>query len=334
MKIYGSLIGELADVPARVRTLESAGYDAAYSAEIASDPFLPLVLAAEHSRRVGLMTSVAVAFARNPMTLASTSHDLNVLSRGRFTLGIGSQVKGHIERRFSMPWSRPAQRMREFILAMRAIWACWYEGRPLDFRGEFYTHTLMSPMFLPAQTAYGAPRVMLAAVGPRMTEVAGEVADGIVCHGFTTARYLKEVTLPAVERGLKKAGRDRSSFEIACPVIVVTGLDAGSREASRQIARQQVAFYASTPAYRSVLELHGWEAVGAELHRLSRQGGWSEMGDLITDEMLAELTIEAAPEDVAARLRERYGAVLDAWLCTVELGDPARQAELVAAVRS
>jgi len=334
VKIIGNLIGDLSDVPQRVRALEACGYDAAYSAEITNDPFLPLALAAEHSRDIGLMTSVAVAFARNPMTLAATAHDLNAYSRGRFTLGIGSQVKGHIERRFGMPWSKPAARMRELILAMRAIWACWYEGKPLDFRGEFYTHTLMTPMFMPAQTTFGPPRVMLAAVGPRMSEVAGEVADGIVCHGFTTVRYLEEVTLPAVERGLARAGRDRSRFEVACPVIVATGLDAAGREAALQMARQQIAFYASTPAYQPVLELHGWGAVGAELHRLSKTGGWAEMGDVVGDAMLDEFVVAGQPDEIPALLRRRFAGRLDSWLCTAELGDAARQAELVAALRS
>ncbi len=210
MKVDGTLpFEDLARVPERVRQLEELGYDGAVSAEVANDPFLPLALAAEHSQRIELLTSIAVAFARNPMLLAQTGHDLNAFSRGRLIMGLGSQIRPHITRRFSMPWSRPAARMREFILAMRAIWDCWYEDQKLDFRGEFYSHSLMTPNFTPKSQDYGAPRVFLAAVGPLMTEVAGEVADGLIAHAFTTEAYMKEVTLPAIDRGLAAAGRSR-----------------------------------------------------------------------------------------------------------------------------
>ena len=247
MKIGGGLMGDLTLVPERVKRLEAEGYDLAITAEIASDPFMPLLLAAEHSERIELMTSIAVAFARNPMTLANLSHDLNAYSKGRFVLGLGSQIRPHIEKRFSMPWSRPAARMREFILAMRAIWDCWYEAKPLDFRGDFYRHALMTPMFTPQNTQYGRPRVMLAAVGPRMAEVAGEVADGIIAHGFTTRRYLEEVTLPAVERGLALAGRSRSDFEVLCPAFVVTGANAAAEAASREVENSPVIVTLLTP---------------------------------------------------------------------------------------
>src|SRR5688572_4066144 len=250
MKVDGALITtQLADVPARALALEAAGYDGGISAEIASDPFLPLALAAEHTQRLELITSIAVAFARNPMLLANIGHDLNAYSKGRFILGLGSQIRPHIQKRFSMPWSKPAARMREFILAMRAVWDCWYNGKPLDFRGEFYTHTLMTPMFVPANTRHGAPRVFLAAVGPRMTEVAGEVADGMIAHAFTTERYVREVTLPALERGLARAGKRRESFQLTCPVFVVTGRDEKSHAASRSAVCKQISFYGSTPAY-------------------------------------------------------------------------------------
>ncbi len=278
MKVLGGLMAGLADVPGAVARLEERGYDGAVPAEVASDPFLPLLLAAEHSERIALMTAIAVAFARNPMTLANVAHDLNAYSRGRFVLGLGSQIRPHIRRRFSMPWSQPAARMREFILAMRAIWDCWYNGEKLDLRGDFYQHTLMTPMFTPTNTEYGAPRVALAAVGPLMTETAGEVADGLIAHAFTTQRYMREVTLPALERGFAKSGRSRADFVITCPVFVVSGVDEQSREASRSSVSQQIAFYGSTPAYRRVLELHGWGELQGELHRMSKQGLWGEMG--------------------------------------------------------
>jgi len=244
-------------------------------------------------------------------------------------LGLGSQIRPHVTRRFSMPWSRPAARMRELILAMRAIWDCWYGGKPLDFRGEFYTHTLMTPMFTPADGAYGAPRVMLAGVGPQMTEVAAEVADGLIAHAFTTRRYFEEVTLPAVERGLEKAGRTRGDFDIACPVFVVSGHDAASREASRTAIRQQIAFYGSTPAYRRVLELHGWGSLQDELNVMSKRGQWALMGERIDDEILETFAIVGEPDAVGPLLAERYGGLVDTWLCTFALEDGDAQQAMV-----
>ena len=198
MKIDAGINGTLDSIATRARDLEEQGYDGLVTAELGNDPFFPMLLAAEHTERIQLITSIAVAFSRNPMTVAVQANDLQSLSGGRFVLGLGSQIKPHIEKRFSMPWSKPAARMREFVLAMRAIWDCWYEGTKLDFRGEFYSHTLMTPMFTPTDNTHGAPRVVIAAVGPKMTEVAGEVADGMLVHAFTTERYLREITHPAV----------------------------------------------------------------------------------------------------------------------------------------
>ncbi|MFQ5698924.1 MAG: LLM class F420-dependent oxidoreductase [Myxococcota bacterium] len=312
MKVDGGLFaGSYEEIPARIAELEALGYDGALSAETSSDPFFPLLLAAEHSERIELITSIAVAFARTPMLLAQVGHDLNRYSRGRFVLGLGSQIRPHITKRFSMPWSHPAARMREFIEAMRAIWACWYDGQKLDFRGEFYTHTLMTPMFTPTDRRFGAPRVFLAAVGPRMTRVAGEVADGLIAHAFTTPRYLREVTLPAIEEGLAASGRSRSDFEISCPVFVVTGKDEKTWEASRTGVSRQIAFYGSTPAYRGVLERHGWGDLQPELNAMSKRGEWEAMGTRITDEMLEEFAIVAQPHEVVSRLRERFEGCLD-----------------------
>lgn len=321
--------------PLAIAELEARGYDAAFSAEINNDPFFPLVLAAEHSRHINLSTSISVAFARNPMTLANLAWDLNQYSRGRFTIGLGSQIKPHITRRFSMPWSKPAARMREFIAAMRAIWRCWNSGEKLDFNGEFYTHNLMTPMFVPSRREYGAPRVNLAAVGPLMTEVAAEVADGMIAHGFTTAKYLREVTLPAVRRGLDKSGRNRDAFEINCPAMVVTGITEEAFAQSRAAVRSQLAFYASTPAYKPVLDIHGWGDLQVEANRLTREGRWDEMGELVTDEILD--TFAVVSEDVLAvpaLLGERYAGLVDNWQCTVETGDRDLQQQLVAAVQA
>jgi probable F420-dependent oxidoreductase len=334
MKVDAGLIAaDLAQVPARARELETAGFDGCVSAEIASDPFFPLLLAAEHTTRLELMTSIAVAFARSPMTLANVGHDLNAFSKGSFLLGLGSQIQPHITKRFSMPWSHPAARMRELILAMRAIWRCWYEGEKLAFRGEFYTHTLMTPMFTPTNTQYGAPKVLLAAVGPKMTEVAGEVADGMIVHGFTTPRYVHEVTLPAIERGLAAAGRSRKGFQLACPVFVVTGRDAREWEQSRSAVCKQIAFYGSTPAYRGVLELHGWGELQSELNAMSKRGEWDAMGTRIDDEMLEQFAIVAQPREVPGQLRRRYGDAIDRVLATFAFADDAERKRALAELR-
>lgn len=270
MKVLGGLIGGLRDVPATIRRLEAQGYAGAFSAEINNDPFLPALLAAEHSEHIELTTAIAVAFARNPMNVAQLAHDLNEYAGGRFVLGLGSQVQAHITRRYGMPWSRPAARMREFILALRAIWACWHEGTPLRFEGEFYRHTLMTPMFVPASREHPAPKVRLAGVGPLMTAVAAEVGDGLIAHGFTTERYLREVTEKALAEGLARAGKQRADIEVIAPIMVVTGEDEAAFLRNREAVRGQLAFYASTPAYADVLTLHGWEALG-RAHR-AQQG--------------------------------------------------------------
>jgi probable F420-dependent oxidoreductase len=326
MKVDSGLMGGLATVPQRIQALEAAGYDGAITAETSSDPFFPLLLAAEHSERIELITSIAVAFARSPMNLAQIGHDLNAYSKGRFILGLGSQIKPHITKRFSMPWSSPAARMRELILAMRATWDCWYKGEKLDFRGEFYTHTLMTPMFSPTNTEHGAPRVFLAAVGPLMTKVAGEVCDGIIAHAFTTQRYLEEVTIPAVEEGLAKAGRSRSDIEVTCPVFVVTGADEEAYLQQRQAVTRQIAFYGSTPAYKPVLDLHGWGALQGELNRMSKQGQWAEMGELITDEILEAFAVVAEPNAVARELANRFGGKLDRISASFALGEGQAEA--------
>ncbi len=329
----GLMLQELGAVPTRVHELEGCGYDGVASAEIANDPFLPLALAAEHTERLELMTSIAVAFARNPMLLAQTAHDLNAFSRGRMILGLGSQIRAHVTRRFGMPWSRPAARMREFIQALRAIWSCWYEGQALAFRGEFYTHTLMTPMFTPAERSFGAPRVFLAAVGPRMTEVAGEVADGLIAHGFTTDRYFREVTLPAVQRGLAAAGRARSSFEIQCPVFVATGESEPEIRTACDRVRAQIAFYGSTPAYRGVLELHGWGDLQDELNRLSKRGQWAEMTRVVDDDVLNAFAVVGPWQEVQRGLRTRATAGIDRLLCTFDVGRGETAAERLATLR-
>jgi probable F420-dependent oxidoreductase len=311
MKVDGGVGWELDTVGAQAQELEEMGYSGVMTAETSHDPFFPLLVAAQHTTRVDLMTSIAVAFARSPMTMANIGHDLNAASKGRFILGLGSQIKPHITKRFSMPWSSPAARMREFILAMRAIWANWHQGEPLAFTGKFYNHTLMTPFFTPTDTEYGAPRVSLAAVGPMMTEVAGEVADGVIIHAFTTEKYLRETTLPALERGFAKAGKTRAEFEISYPVFVVTGRNEEDLTQAKVATRQQIAFYGSTPAYKPVLDSIGAGELQGELNAMSKQGRWEEMGTLVDESMLNAFAVVGEPGSIAGQILQRYGDVID-----------------------
>jgi probable F420-dependent oxidoreductase len=311
MDVDGGLGFDPGKVIESARLAERVGYDGIWSAETSHDPFLPLVLAAEHTERIELGTGIAVAFARNPMSLAVLANDLQTLSEGRFMLGLGSQIKPHIEKRFSMTWSHPAPRMRELIMAIRAIWASWSERSRLAFRGVFYRHTLMTPMFDPGPNPFGNPRIFLAAVGEKMTEVAGEVADGMLAHGFTTERYLREVTVPALERGLAIGGRVRADVQISYPGMVVTGADEAGFEAAAKAVRTQLAFYGSTPAYRPVFELHGWGDLQSELNTLSKRGAWDEMALLIDDEMLNTFAVVGEIDDIAGQVRRRFEGIVD-----------------------
>jgi probable F420-dependent oxidoreductase len=311
LTVDGAVSSQLANVADAATRLERRGYDCCWTAEINHDPFLPLVLAAEHTTTIELGTSIAVAFARNPMTVANVGWDLQDYSGGRFILGLGSQIKPHIEKRFSMPWSQPVQRMREFVLALREIWSCWQDGAKLAFEGDFYTHKLMTPMFTPEPLAHGFPKVFVAAVGEAMTEMCGEVADGLLAHAFTTKRYFEEVTTPALLRGMERSGRKRSDFQLSCPLFVVMGNDDAELAANAIGTRKQIAFYASTPAYRKVLELHGWGDLQTELHRLSLQGDWDEMGSLIDDEILEAFAVVALVGDIVEKIRDRCDGVID-----------------------
>jgi probable F420-dependent oxidoreductase len=316
VKIDGGIGQELASAGRRTQAAEDAGLDCAWVAETTNDPFLSLTLAAEHSRTISIGTSVAIAFARNPMSLAYTANQLQEFSHGRVILGLGSQVRSHIERRFSATWSKPASRMREFVLAMRAIWAAWNDGTKLDFNGDFYTHSLMTPVFAPAANPYGAPRVFLAAVGPHMTEVAGEVADGVITHGVSSPRYLREVTIPAVERGLAKSGRSRAEFHITCPGFISVVDDEAKLARARDTMRNQLAYYASTPSYRGVLELHGWGDLQTDLFKLSKEGRWEAMSALIDDDVLDTFTVVTTPALLAGEVASRYGGLVDRIMTT------------------
>jgi probable F420-dependent oxidoreductase len=312
VKIDGSLGFQMADAGAAAREAEAAGYDGVWSVETAHDPFFPLLLAAEATSEVELGTGIAVAFARSPMNLAMIGNDLQAYSKGRLILGLGSQIKPHITKRYSMTWSgKPAAQMRELVLAMRAIWDAWHNGTKLDFRGDHYQHTLMTPFFNPGPNEYGPPKVMLAGVGPLMTQVAGEVCDGFLCHAFTTEAYFREVTMPALEKGMAKSGRSREGYEISGPGFIVTGTNEAEMAAAAEGVKGQIAVYGSTPAYRGVLEQHGWGDLQDELNRLSKEGRWKEMGELIDDDMLGEFAIVGEPEEIAPKWKARWGDLTD-----------------------
>ncbi len=338
MKVDGGIGFDLHKAGAQAKEAEAAGYSGVWTAETSHDPFFPLLIGAEHTETIELGTSIAVAFARNPMTLANTGWDLQAFSKGRFVLGLGSQIKPHITKRFSMEWSHPAARMREMILAIRAIWDTWENGTPLAFRGDFYTHTLMTPFFTPERAelaGFGVPKIFLAGVGELMTEVAGEVCDGFICHGFTTERYLREVTLPALERGRAKAGKTMEGFEIVGPSFVVTGSTEAELTQAAAGTRQQIAFYGSTPSYRPVLELHGWGGLQDELNGLSKQGKWVEMGGLIDDEILNTFAVVGEPEQIAPELHQRYGDVIQRISFYAPYkSDPDRWAGVLAALKA
>ena len=311
MLVDGGIGSDLAKAARQAKGQEEQGFDGLWAAETNHDPFLALTLAAEHTEQIQLGTGIAVAFARSPMTLAQTAYNLNAFAEGRLLLGLGSQIKAHITRRFSMPWSHPAARMKEFVSAMQAIWRTWETGEKLDFRGDFYEHTLMTPFFDPGPNEFGAPKVFLAAVGELMTKVVGEVCDGMLCHGFTTEAYLREVTVPALTSGLDASSRTRADVQLSLPAFVVTGTTEEETAAAAAGVRQQIAFYGSTPAYRGVLEHHGWGELQTELNGLSKQGKWTEMGELIDDDILATFAVVAEPDRVGDELLGRFGDLVD-----------------------
>jgi len=317
------------------RELEEIGYDGAFSFEAKHNPFLALAVAAEHTERLRLGTAIAIAFARSPMDLAGLGYDLQLITGGRFVLGLGTQVKPHIEKRFSATWSQPAARLHEIVRAIRAIWDCWEGKAALDFRGEFYRHTLMIPAFDPGPNPFGPPPVFTGGFGPRMTELAGELCDGFIAHPFTTRRSLLEHTLPALERGLARAGRARGSLEIMCATLVVTADDEAGLERAKLAARKQLAFYGSTPAYRSTLECHGWGDLHEELNRLSKRGRWEEMTALVGDEMLETIAVVGERAEIAPKLRARLAGIADSVSLTHNrCPDPAHWADVVRALKT
>jgi probable F420-dependent oxidoreductase len=289
--------------------IEDEGYDAIWMSETRHDPFIGLTAAAQRTRRVAIRTGLAVVFARNPMSTAMLANDLQLVSRGRFALGVGTQLQTHITKRFGMPWSKPADRMREYVLAMRAIWDCFETGDRLRFRGEFYRHTLMSPFFNPGPNPYGRPPILVAGVGPRMTELAGELGDGFLAHIISTRRLLEEVTLPALRKAREGAGGTMEGFELHVTPIVATGLDEVELRAAIERSKQQIAFYASIPSYGPVLELHGLSDLREELLRLAATGRADQMGDAIDDEVVETFAIVGEPKVAARKIWERFGGL-------------------------
>jgi probable F420-dependent oxidoreductase len=302
MKLDAALApGSLRDVPSLAAAAETVGFDTVWTSETQHDPFLPLALAAEHTTRLGLGTAVAIGFARSPTVLAHTAWDLAAASNGRFKLGLGTQVRPHIERRFGMTWPEsPLGAMREFIQALRAVWHAWQSGERLNYRGRVYRLTLMTPFFSPAAIDNPSIPIYLAGVNRGLIQLAGEVADGLHVHPLHSERYLREVVQPALREGAARAERDPLAVEVSVSVIAVTHAEEAA------FGRSQIAFYASTPSYRPVLELHGWGEVADRLSALARRGAWAEMSGLIDDEMLGTFAVVADPDGLAAALRARY----------------------------
>jgi probable F420-dependent oxidoreductase len=288
---------------------EAAGYDALMTMENKHDPFLPLAIAAVSTETIGLGTSVAIAFPRSPMVVANACWDLQIASRGRFVLGIGPQIRPHNERRFSVPWTPPVPRLREYVQALRAIWTSWEKGEKLNFQGQHYTFTLMPPYFVPPSLHMKMVPVTLAAVGRYSLRLAGEVADGARLHGFCTARYLQQEILSRIEEGMAKSGRSRADFEVTGGGFVATGKDEEAVAKAMDVVRGRIAFYGSTPAYWPVLELHGLGDLGRELNAMSKAGKWAEMAKRVPDDLVHLFAAVGTHAQIVNAIRQRFGMV-------------------------
>jgi probable F420-dependent oxidoreductase len=293
------------------RAAEDLGFAGLWTSETKHDAFLPLAIAANETHQIELGTSVAIAFSRSPMETAQTAWDLQKLSDGRFVLGLGTQVKAHVTRRFSMPWGKPAARLREYIMALREIWDSFQNEGPPQFEGEFYRHTLMTPFFNPGPIDHPEIPVYIAGVNTRLARLAGEICDGFHVHPFHSPEYVRQTVKPAIAEGSDEAGRDPGQVTLATSAFVISAESEEEAAEQRESVRAQISFYASTPTYRTVLEAHGWEEVGEKLGTMARQKNWREMPALVTDEMLAAFAIEAAPDEIGPALRERYDGLMD-----------------------
>lgn len=305
------LFHDLAQMPHVVKTAESLGFDGLWTAETQNDPFLPLVLAAEHSTRIDLGTAIAVAFPRSPAILAYMAWDLARFSQGRFVLGLGPQVKAHNVLRFGVKWEKPIKKLRETILAIRAFWDCWQNDKPLDFVGEFFKLQLMTPFFNPGPHDWPHVPIYIAAVNEQMLRLAGEVCDGVHIHALHSVTYLQEYALPHIETGMAKNGRSRADFAVNTAVFAIPTDDPDFAAWATAHAKQQISFYLSTPAYRVLAELHDWEDTAAELSQMARTGQWNAMPGLINDDILSTLAVRGSWADLPHIIHEKYGSLLD-----------------------
>lgn len=335
MKLSTNLVVDnLRDIADPARRIEEMGFATLCVSERKHDPFMQLAVAAVNTDRIKLTTEVALAFPRNPMVLAYTAWDLQNASKGRFILGLGTQVKAHNERRFGLTWDRPGPKLREYIMAIRAIWDCFQDGTPLNFEGEFFNFSLMTPMFNPGPIDYSRPPIYVGAVNPWNCRMAGEVADGFHCHGFHTAKTLKANVIDNVMQGLEKSGRARSAFKITAPVMAVMGSNAAEVDAMREKVREMIGFYGATSYYKDMFGAHGWDDTFERLLEKSRTGQWDKMAAEITDEMLDEFAVEGVYEEIPGLLQKKYGDMLDEVLIYFgepEKGDPAIWQRLVRA---
>ncbi len=312
MKIHTTLPqANMVDIPEAVRKIEADGYDGVVALENRHDPFMPLAVAAVHSERLSLATGVAIAFPRSPMVMANLGWDLQKASGGRFELGLGSQVRGHNERRFSVPWSAPAPRLEEYVQAIRAIWRTWSEGEPLDFKGEHYNFTLMTPNFTPEPLDTPTPPITIAAVGPGMLRAAGRVADGVKLHAFCTRDYLEASVLPQLDKGLAQSGRSRDDFSVSGGGFVCSGPTDEAVATSVDWVRYRIGFYGSTRAYWPVLEQHGLLELGEQLNHLSKNDGWDKMAGLVDDDVVRLFAAVGRHDEIASAIEERFGGISD-----------------------
>ncbi|MDE0824269.1 MAG: TIGR03617 family F420-dependent LLM class oxidoreductase [Dehalococcoidia bacterium] len=325
---YRLATNDLASVPSEAAWAEGMGYDSMSSNETAHDSFLPLALAATSTNRAILETRVAIAFPRSPMITAYLGRDLQDLSKGRFRLGLGTQVKGHIMRRFSTDWEAPGPRLRDYVKSLKAIWHSWQTGEKLEYYGDSYNFSLMTPFFDPGPSEYPAPEIFTAAVNAYNCQVAGEVSDGLMLHSLTSPEYVRQVVRPALEKGALKAGRDARGLKVTGGGFIITGPNRASIVAMQAEVRRRIAFYASTRSYFPVLEAHGFQEIGQELHEMSLKGLWAEMGELVSDEMLDAFCVSGEYDEIADKFVERYGGLLDEVSFTLYSEKPPEEAQL------
>lgn len=330
---YRLATNTLASVAAEAAWAEDIGYDSMSSNETAHDSFLPLVLAATSTTRATLETRVAIAFPRSPMITAYLARDLHDLSNGRFRLGLGTQVKGHIQRRFSTNWEAPGPRLREYVRSLKAIWNTWQSGEKLEYHGESYSFSLMTPFFDPGPSEYLFPEVFTAAVNSYNCQVAGEVSDGLMLHSLTSPEYVRQVVRPNLEKGAQKAGRDGGAIKVTGGGFIITGSDRASIRAMQAEVRKRIAFYASTRSYFPVLEAHGFEEIGQQLHEMSLKGQWAEMGELVNDEMLEAFSVSGEYDEIADKFASRYGGLLDEVSLTLVCEKQPEEAQMKKMIR-